>query len=105
MHEVCFSASSTPTMQFFHPPQCNSPHDRRLNRPIALLVAAAANHNQVRAHERRNFAEAVLFGAVATALFRRVHPPPPVDVRGGRFHFLLQREDEHDSVTASLKVI
>lgn len=85
MHVDYISAISTPTLQSFHPAELDSLRDRHLERPIVLVISAAANHNRVRVKERRNFTEAVLFEAVATALFRRVHPPPLVDVRGGLF--------------------
>lgn len=105
MHVDYISANSTPTLQSFHPPELNSLRYRHLQHPIVLVIFAVANHNTVHANERRNLTEAVLFLAVATALFRRIHPPAPVEVRGRLFRFLLQREDKHIDVIASLEVI
>lgn len=105
MYLDCISANSTPTLQSFHPPELNRQRYRHLKQPIVVVKFAVANHNRVLAKERRNLTKADLFGAVATALFRLAHPPPPVDVGGGPFRFLLRREDELVNVTASLEVI
>lgn len=105
MYLDCISANSTPTLQSFHPPELKRQRYRHLKQPIVVVKFAVANHNRVLSKERRNLTKADLFGAVATALFHLVHPPPPADVGRGPFRFLLQWEDELVNITASLEVI